>query len=79
MVSAHVGGHAGASPPVPLVFQTAVCTVVWNKVMGFAEGRAVGGLAECPAGLDGVTSQRARESVSHNSNEFCALGGNYLI
>lgn len=38
MASAHVVATQ-ASPQVPLVFQTAVCTVVWNK--GWASPKGV--------------------------------------
>lgn len=71
MVSAHGGGHAGASPPGPtgLSDHSLHCRVEQS-------GRRA---AECHAGLHGVTSQRARGPVSHNPDEFCALGGNYLI
>lgn len=70
MVSAHVGGHAGASPPVPTGLKPQPALPCGTKRQ---EGCRV------TAGLHGVTSQRAREPVSHNPEEFCALGGNYLI
>lgn len=39
MASAHVVATPGRPSQVPLVFQTAVCTVVWNK--GWASPKGV--------------------------------------
>lgn len=70
MVSAHVGGHAGASPPRPTGLS--VCSL--HCCVAQSDGRAVGELAECPSGLDGVTSQRARNQCPTIPMSFVLWG-----
>lgn len=56
MASAHVVAMQ-ASPPGPTGLSSRSLHCCVEQRMGFAKGRVVGGLVECPAGLAGVTSQ----------------------
>lgn len=65
---------------VPLVLQTRSLPCL-EQNDGLCQGQPAGGrLAVCPAGLDGGhLTVCQEESMSHNSNEFCAFLGGKLF